>query len=418
MIRQPPREDEATSWLWVGLWVLSIYVTVPLARMIQSWIQEHADRSIFTWVVLVSVVIGLVAAVRALRAITVPWHAWMVLVAVAATYSYFTWQLRAHPEEAFHFVQYGVLGLLVFRALTHRVRDPSIFVTAALLTSLFGMLDEGFQWVVPRRYFDFRDIGINMGAGVLMQIAIAFGLRPAYLERRFSPRAWQLSCRAGLAVAAVMLFYVSNTAWTHLKIRQTTGLFAGFGEVMVEYGHRFERPDLGLTFFSRLTLEEILTQDRERWQEVVPILDEYWPEDQYVPFLRRFPSYEDPFLYELRIHQFRRDRYRLRAFSAPRESERRRENATISLREDQIMRLLYPTIYTNAMLGWPDSVLEHVTSLADLSEPYTSAVSQDMITGVSRWTLRGSLAGVMILLMVADRRLSRCPRNSSKTTTV
>lgn len=409
MIRQPPREDEATSWLWVGWWVLIIYVTVPLARLIQQWVAEHADPMLFFWFVIGWVVLGVAAsaAFLARQPDRPPLRAWLVLAAVAGAYAGFSWQLRGNPEEAVHFVQYGVLGALVFRALTHRVRDPSIYVLAALVTALFGMLDEGLQWIVPRRFFDFRDIGINVLAGILMQVALAFGLRPAYIRRVFVPRGWRLACRMAIALLILLLAYLSNTSRMQSSLAR---LFDGYrppDEVMVEYGYRIDLPEQGLTFFSRLPLDEVQAQDRARWHEVVPALNEHWREDRYIDFLKRYPSFVDPFLHELRIHQFRRDRYRFHAFSAPHLSDERRENATVSVREDQILRFLYPNIYANALLGWPAQELDHMTSLADLGEPYVSAVSAGIITSMSQTTARALVLTAIALVLLLDWRLGR-----------
>ncbi|MCB1071060.1 MAG: VanZ family protein [Kiritimatiellae bacterium] len=408
MVFRPPKEDEATSWLWVALWILCIYITVPLARTIQGWVADHADPMLFFWVVIAWVVVGGLVAVRNLIRLEV--HptpaAWCVLAAVAASYAWFSWQLRENPEEAFHFIQYGVLSLLVFRALTHRFRDPSIFVIAALFTTLFGMLDEGFQWVVPGRFFDFRDMGINAGAGVLMQVALAFGVRPAYIHQTLIPRAWQIACRCAIAVLILLLGYLSNTARNKVFLSNYIQGLPAIDEVMVEYGYRIDRPDLGLTFYSRLPFEEVVEQDRTRWEEVVPDLNVHWKEDQYIPYLKKYPSFQDPFLHELRIHQFRRDRYRFYAFSAPHLSDERRDNATVSVREDQIMRLLYPNIYAHALLGWPDQELEHMTSLADLSEPYVSKVSSGIITAFRPWSLRWVIIGLMVVVIVTERILS------------
>ncbi len=74
------------------------------------------------------------------------------------------------PEEAVHFLEYGVLGLLLYRALSFRVLDATVFVAAALVGVIVGTVDEIIQWIVPGRYFDFRDIALNGGASVLVQI--------------------------------------------------------------------------------------------------------------------------------------------------------------------------------------------------------------------------------------------------------
>ncbi len=62
-----------------------------------------------------------------------------VLSAVGGLFTCLIWSLRANPEEAFHFVQYGVLSILLFRAFSHRLRDPSIYLAAALAGAALGI---------------------------------------------------------------------------------------------------------------------------------------------------------------------------------------------------------------------------------------------------------------------------------------
>jgi hypothetical protein len=96
------------------------------------------------------------------------------------------WHIRNHPERALHFVQYGTLSILFYRALLHRFRDYGIYFVSVALCFLLGTIDEIAQWFTPERFFDYEDILINGGAAILMQLAIATGIRPAIVARRFS----------------------------------------------------------------------------------------------------------------------------------------------------------------------------------------------------------------------------------------
>ena len=84
------------------------------------------------------------------------------LLSVAAVSLGYTLELgEKSPEEALHFIQYGVLGVLVYRALAHRRHDTSIYIAAALICGILGIIDEVIQWLTPRRYWSLRDIWIN-----------------------------------------------------------------------------------------------------------------------------------------------------------------------------------------------------------------------------------------------------------------
>ena len=60
--------------------------------------------------------------------------------------------------EAVHYVQYGTLSILLFRAFSHRVRDYSIYGAVILTGTLAGMVAETIQWLTPGRVFDLRDV--------------------------------------------------------------------------------------------------------------------------------------------------------------------------------------------------------------------------------------------------------------------
>jgi len=70
--------------------------------------------------------------------------------------------------EKLHVLEYGILGYLALRDLfktdKHLFRDI-IYVLCFVL--LVGSLDEGFQWFLPYRMFEVRDIVTNVLSGSL-----------------------------------------------------------------------------------------------------------------------------------------------------------------------------------------------------------------------------------------------------------
>jgi hypothetical protein len=106
----------------------------------------------------------------------------------------YIYQLRDIPEEAIHVAEYGVIGILVYRALSHRTRDFSIYIMAALIVGMIGVLDEYIQWIAPSRVFDLRDIRTNFVAGSLGQIAELNKLESSLLY----PCLWPCAPRRGI----------------------------------------------------------------------------------------------------------------------------------------------------------------------------------------------------------------------------
>jgi glycopeptide antibiotics resistance protein len=100
----------------------------------------------------------------------------------------------------------------LFRALSQRISDPSIYLAAVTIGFVFGILDELIQWVVPRRYFDLRDIGINLLSVMLIQLGIAAGIRPAFIRGKMSSSGLTLALWG--AIVTLALFALSFTIKT------------------------------------------------------------------------------------------------------------------------------------------------------------------------------------------------------------
>jgi len=108
------------SWLLVSLCILSIFLIVPLARTIQEFVASRWSRSLFGYSVILIVGGTFLALVYTLifrlKIQSVTNYFWLFLV--TALYIYSTLKLWDAPEEAIHFLEYGLLGFLLFRAFT------------------------------------------------------------------------------------------------------------------------------------------------------------------------------------------------------------------------------------------------------------------------------------------------------------
>jgi hypothetical protein len=164
--------------------------------------------------------------------------------------------------ERVHFVEYGLITFLFYRAC-RPAGDASIVVLPALAGLAVGTIEEWFQWFIPARIGEVRDVFLNgaaIASGLLFSAAIdppdafAARLRPGSAARIF-----------GAATAVILLF-------------------AAFIDT-VHLGHEIEDPGTG-SFRSRYDREELLAAARERtarWQTDPPlILRRFSAEDQYL----------------------------------------------------------------------------------------------------------------------------------------
>lgn len=162
------------------LCIAAIFYTVPLARSLQRFVYDSLGKEFFTYTVFVIVCLCLAAALYFLifkyRIKSRSQYAWLFIC--AGIYIYFTIQLREHPEEAIHFVEYGLLSYFFFRALSVKVRDWTIYITVMLFVTFVGTLDEFIQWMMPGRYWDYRDVGLNAFSSVIFLFAVWKAIRP------------------------------------------------------------------------------------------------------------------------------------------------------------------------------------------------------------------------------------------------
>ncbi len=379
MLDNPPRESESRSWTWVVLGVVVIYATIPVARALRELVDRSLGREIFVHLCLLLVAVAAVFAWRSLRRRRLGRGAGLSLVLVLILFAGLIFYLRAIPEEALHVAEYGVLSLLIYRALTHRVRDYSIYPLSALLTGMVGVIDEYVQWVVPSRYFDVDDIELNFVAGLLAQIGLAAGLRPRLVMPR--PDRRSLGRLAYLAAAGLVLLLVAfvNTPqrvnWYAHKVPGLEFLLDG-SAMMAQYGYRLRSP-AGAEFRSRFDSLELAELDRERGIEVATVLDRYIRGEGYREFLARYSIIRDPYAHEAGVRLFRREFHIDRAREPDRDAA---EHYTIAYFENQILQAFFTNAIERSTHRWSDEVAAEVAAGARRDIAYLSPVSSAVIT--------------------------------------
>jgi hypothetical protein len=408
----PPACSEARSWTWVVLWSLSIFATIPLARTAERFVRDHLGQAAFGWFV-----IGVIVAAAALTGIAVVRGArarsvrgsllWLSGIAIAFVAS--TLSLWSNPEEAMHLVQYGMLAPLLHRALAHRLADSSIYLVGTLLGALVGCLDEAIQWITPQRYFGLRDVGINVYASALVQLAIARGIAPAGIAPGVSPSGLRALARAAVLLWALLLIFSLNTpARVDAYSAALPGLafLADNPSAMMEYGHRYQEPAIGV-FRSRLSPGELRAVDEERGRGVGETVAGWG--GSYAEFLARFPSQRDAFAHEFRVHLFRRDA-NVGSYLESAGDVSRLGHALTVVREDLILRRYFPQAFAACRCPLAPELQRRLESEVPAAAPYESPVSDDLVTQLVEWQLLLVFAVGFVALFAVDRRLGRVSR--------
>lgn len=158
---------ERWLWGWALFVVVVIFATLGLARRLAGTLRDQGLISDAFWAGLI-----LIAAAVFFQGIRMRLRGIEIGVALGVAGAYLIAFLRmAVPEERSHLIEYSIVALLVYEALTERRtqgrRVPAPELLAVLITLLVGVVDEGIQAVLPTRVFDPIDILFDLIASVM-----------------------------------------------------------------------------------------------------------------------------------------------------------------------------------------------------------------------------------------------------------
>jgi hypothetical protein len=172
-------------------------------------------------------------------------------VAVVSAVAIRTASAEVNASERFHFIEYGLITWLFYRAWEPREGAGNVQLVMPVLAGLLvGTADEAFQWYVPIRVGEIGDVFLNLaaiGAGLLFSLGVEPPRRLAFVPpARVRPL-------VGVTAAAVVLS------------------MAGFLEA-AQLGHFVRDPDIG-SFRSTFSAEDLVRLSAarsEQWRRHPP----------------------------------------------------------------------------------------------------------------------------------------------------
>ena len=166
---------ERRLWLWAAGLLVAIYATLYSVRPVAEWLR---DRNLLRGTLVLLFLIVAAAVLRWVLARSPGRREIGTLVLFTALYLLVMWPIRM-PEERFHLLEYGLLAGLVYAALLER-RSPGgalrwaagPALVAVAVTAVAGWVDEGIQYLLPNRHYDWVDVGLNLLAAILAVAAV------------------------------------------------------------------------------------------------------------------------------------------------------------------------------------------------------------------------------------------------------
>jgi len=176
---------ERRLWLAAAGWLVAIWLSLYPARGAVNFLRSR--NVLMTSVLACFLIAGAVVVVWAWRR-RLRLSQWAILVVSGSVYAT-AFAVVRRPEERLHFIEYGVMGILIYAALSERRRsrlaapargwtrifDPVRWpaISAFMLTTLLGWGDEVIQGILPNRYYDLRDLVFNALGGLMAVLTVS-----------------------------------------------------------------------------------------------------------------------------------------------------------------------------------------------------------------------------------------------------
>lgn len=170
--------EKTRRWLWVVGWTFLIYATLYIVRPICEYLKQTAPLGLLVNGLFIGLILGLVYWVFTQRRLD--WRNRAIFLCLIFCYGCALYVIKI-PEERIHLIEYGILAILIFRALRPDLSGYKAIGLAFILTSLLGWGDEGIQYLLPNRYYQTQDVLLNSLSG-LMGLLIFYSLKGKFFH--------------------------------------------------------------------------------------------------------------------------------------------------------------------------------------------------------------------------------------------
>ena len=174
------------AWVICGGYVIIIYSTLSIMRPVLNILKALLGDFFGLSVSLVPLIMGLIVIPASIKIIQCRNLFSKVLFFLCiCVYCVSLYYLKI-PEERIHLIEYGLLAVLVLRALGFDIKnDMYLYGLSFMFTGFLGSVDELIQHLLPNRVGDVRDIVLNAFSG-LLGLMLVFSLGDDLIGRKKS----------------------------------------------------------------------------------------------------------------------------------------------------------------------------------------------------------------------------------------
>ncbi len=151
--------------MWALGWTMAIYITLYPVRPVCEFLKKTIPFELWINIFLAACLSGI--SILFFRKYKVTAFRGYVLLLITVSGYLYGLATISSPEEKIHFIEYGILAYLVFRALRLDHGAGAAYAGAFALTAALGWVDEGIQHLLPNRYYQTSDVVLNAVSGLL-----------------------------------------------------------------------------------------------------------------------------------------------------------------------------------------------------------------------------------------------------------
>ena len=125
----------------------------------------------------------------------------------------------------------------------------------------------------------------------------------------------------------------------------------------------------------------------------------------YKQFMEIYNPYTLPFLYEMRIHMYRRDQYMTQGQKVKNDENRLKAYLTIAFKENFILEKYFGNTLKRSVYQWPQKKVRGLENRIDSDTIYESPVCSDLFTLFTERQLWFAILGALFILAALNVKM-------------